>query len=258
MAAIYETEETLAGLSGIKHGFFTRNGGVSEGIYASLNIGAGSNDDPQAIAENKRRVAETMGVTPDHLLTLYQIHSDTVLTVDAPFTGERPQADGMVTTTPGLALGILTADCVPVLLADPVAKVIGACHSGWKGAIADIALRTVEAMEKQGAKRERIVAAIGPCIGQDSYEVDAAFYGRFLEKTSENEHFFIPSVQKPGHFHFDLPGYVQAGLQNCGVAKSNILAKDTCFHENAYFSYRRKTLRGESDYGRQVSVIVIS
>lgn len=256
--AIYETEQNLAVLSGIRHGFFTRNGGVSEGIYASLNVGAGSEDAPEAVAENKRRVAEAVGVTPERLLTLYQIHSDTVLTVDAPWQGERPQADGMVTATRGLALGILTADCVPVLFADPIAGVVGACHSGWKGAISHIPQKTVEAMEALGAKRTQIVAAIGPCIHQPSYEVDAGFYQRFLDESPENSRFFAPSATKAGHWHFDLPGYVQNGLLNCGVAKTNILAKDTCSQENAFFSYRRKTLRGETDYGRQVSVIVLS
>lgn len=256
--AIYETEDNLASLPGIRHGFFTRNGGVSEGIYGSLNIGAGSDDAPEAVAENKRRVAAQMGVEPERLLTLYQIHSDIVLTVDSPWPGERPQADGMVTATPGLALGILSADCVPVLFADPVARVIGACHSGWKGAIAHIPEKTVAAMEALGATRANISAAIGPCIGQVSYEVDEGFYQRFLQEKAENARFFIISTLKPGHWHFDLPGYVAEGLRNCGVAKTNILAKDTCSQENAFFSYRRKTLRGENDYGRQVSVIVLS
>ncbi|MBM3617653.1 MAG: peptidoglycan editing factor PgeF [Alphaproteobacteria bacterium] len=255
--AIYETDDSLSALSGIRHGFFTRNGGVSEGIYGSLNIGAGSDDAPDAVAENKRRVAEAMGVSPENLLTLYQIHSDIVLTVDSPFVGERPQADGFVTATPGLALGILTADCAPVLFADADAKVIGACHSGWKGAITDIPLRTVEAMEKLGAKRENITAVIGPCISQPSYEVDAKFRENFVQKDAKNARFFIENTQKNGHFFFDLPGYVKHRLEICGIAKTNILAKDTCSNENAFFSYRRKTLRGEKDYGRQVSVIVL-
>lgn len=255
--AIYETDDSLSALRGIRHGFFTRNGGVSEGIYGSLNIGAGSDDAPQAVAENKRRVAEVMGVAPQNLLTLYQIHSDIVLTVDAPFVGDRPQADGFVTATVGLALGILTADCAPVLFADAEAKVIGACHAGWKGAIADIPLRTVEAMEGLGAKRENITAVIGPCISQGSYEVDAKFRENFVQKDAKNDHFFTQNMQKNGHFFFDLPGYVKNGLVNCGIAKTNILAKDTCSNENAFFSYRRKTLRDEKDYGRQISVIVL-
>lgn len=257
MTAEFETDPLLAALPGIRHGFFTRNGGVSGGIYGSLNVGVGSGDDPNAVQENRRRVAAEMGVPLEHLLTLYQIHSDIVLTVDAPFPGDRPQADGMVTKTPGLALGILTADCVPVLFADPVAGVIGACHSGWKGAIGMIGPKTVAAMEALGASRQNITAAIGPCIAQASYEVDAAFRDRFLEKDAKSDRFFALSVQKSGHFHFDLPGFVQQSLMDCGVAKTNMLAKDTCFHENAFFSYRRKTLRNESDYGRQISAIAL-
>lgn len=164
----------------------------------------------------------------------------------------------MVTATPGLALGILTADCAPVLFADPEAHVIGACHAGWKGALAGIPARTVEAMEKLGASRRTIIAAIGPCIGQASYEVDSGFREKFLEKDRANASFFVPSSHKPEHFHFDLPGFIRAGLTDFGVATANILAKDTCLLENAFFSYRRKTLRCESDYGRQMSVIVLT
>lgn len=257
MAVPYIQDESLKAIPHIRHGFFGREGGVSDGIYASLNVGAGSEDKPEHVAENKRRVAEEMGVLPSHLLTLYQVHSDRVLIVDASFTGERPQADGMVTALSGLVLGILTADCAPILFADEQAKVIGACHAGWKGAIANIPLRTIEAMEQLGARRAHIVAVIGPCIQQSSYEVDAGFYQKFLDQSQENKQFFIPSAKESQKYHFDLPSYAKNALLGCGLKEANVLAKDTCFLENSYFSYRRKTLRGEPDYGRQISAIAL-
>lgn len=257
MTAEFLTHESLSALGGIRHGFFTRNGGVSEGLYASLNLGAGSDDKPQDVAENKRRVAEAMGVEPSHLLTLWQCHSRRVLAVDRPFAeGDNREADGFVTATPGLALGILTADCAPVLLADAQAKVVGACHAGWKGAIQNIMLETVEAMEKLGAKRGRITAVVGPCIAQESYEVGKDFHDAFVAEAAANVLFFEPGKAE-GKFLFDLPAYVCHTLQLCGVAASNVLAKDTCNLENAFFSNRRRNLRGESDYGRQVSVIML-
>lgn len=256
--AEYIQDDTLAQLPRIHHGFFTRNGGVSEGIYASLNIGAGSDDNPESVIENKRRVAEAMDVPPSHLLTLYQVHSTQVVTVDRPFApGEKPNADGMVTAIPGLALGILTADCAPVLFADATAGVIGACHAGWKGALHNIMKNTLEAMEALGANRSQVVACVGPCIGQESYEVGPEFYENFAAESPANPLFFEPSPTRSGHYHFDLPGYVRHALQLCGVAQANILAKDTCFQENAFFSNRRRNLRGEADYGRQVSVIML-
>lgn len=256
--AEYVQDEGLAALPGIRHGFFTRNGGVSEGIYATLNIGAGSDDKPENVRENRRRVAAALGVPPQNLLTLYQVHSAHVVTVEAPLPeGERPQADGMVTAVPGLALGILTADCVPVLFADPHARVVGACHAGWKGAVAGIVRETVEAMEKLGAKRECITAAIGPCIGQASYEVGPEFHARFLEEDAGNACHFVASPRNPGHWHFDIGGYVCCALQGCGVTSVNVLAKDTCLQENAFYSNRRRNLRGEPDYGRQVSAIML-
>lgn len=254
----YEQDEMLAGLPGIRHGFFTRHGGVSEGLYASLNVGAGSDDNPAHIIENKRRVAEAMGVAPERLLSLYQIHSDRVVSVDASFPpGEKPQGDGLVTATTGLALGILTADCAPVLFADAQARVIGACHAGWKGAVQNIMERTIQTMETLGAKRGNIVAAVGPCIAQNSYEVGAEFRATFLNADAGSDQFFTHSASKEGHYHFDLPGYVQETLQECGIAAANVLARDTCFLENDFFSNRRRNLRGEPDYGRQVSVIVL-
>lgn len=256
--AEYLQDEGLRNLPGIHHGFFTRNGGVSEGLYAMLNVGAGSNDVPEHVAENKRRVAMAMHVPPQHLLTLYQIHSARVLKVDAPFAqGERPQADALVTATPNLALGILTADCAPVLLADPVAKVIGACHAGWKGAFKNIMKATVQAMVELGATPANIHAAIGPCIGQDSYEVDNDFFNVFMAEEAANALFFEKSTQKDGHHHFDLGAYVRHALERCGIAQANLLANDTCSLENAFFSNRRRNLRGEADYGRQVSAIAL-
>lgn len=256
--ATYEQDEMLAGLPGIRHGFFTRHGGVSEGIYASLNVGAGSEDNPAHVAENKRRVAEAMGVAPDRLLSLYQIHSDRVIPVTGPLPpGEKPQGDGLVTATPGLALGILTADCAPVLFADAQARVIGACHAGWKGAVQNIMERTVQAMEALGAKRGNTVATVGPCIAQASYEVGPEFRATFLDAAAGNDRFFTPSDRREGHYHFNLSGYVQETLQECGIAAANVLARDTCFLENDFFSNRRRNLRGEPDYGRQISVIVL-
>ncbi|MGB1539832.1 MAG: polyphenol oxidase family protein, partial [Rickettsiales bacterium] len=176
--------EALSSLSGIRHGFFTRKGGVSEGIYASLNVGPGSDDVAEHVVENRHRVAEAMGVIPERLCSLYQIHSDKVVTLRGPFDeGEKPEGDAMVTNIRGLALGILTADCAPVLFADETAKVIGVAHAGWPGALIDIPSRTVEAMERLGAKREQIIAVIGPCIHQESYEVDAGFRERFMQQS---------------------------------------------------------------------------
>jgi polyphenol oxidase len=255
---VYLQDEGLAALKSVRHGFFTRNGGVSEGLYASLNLGAGSDDAPAHVAENTRRVAEAMEVPSSHLATLYQCHSKRVVTLTEPLpAGDKPQADAMVTATPGIALGILTADCAPVLLADAKAGVIGACHAGWKGAIQNIMLETLMAMEALGAQRERIVAAVGPCIGQESYEVSQDFHDAFVAEAVANILFFEQG-EREGHYLFDLPAYVRHTLQLCGVAQANVLAKDTCLLENAFFSNRRRNLRGEADYGRQVSVIVLA
>lgn len=255
--AEYLCDAALDALPKIKHGFFTRNGGVSEGIYASLNVGVGSDDDANHVAENRRRVAAAMGITLEQLVTLYQIHSKRVVAVDTPFSGTPPEADGLVTATPGLALGVLTADCAPVLLADAEAKVIGACHAGWKGAMLNIMEHTVQKMEALGAARERIVATVGPCIAQASYEVDEGFYKMLMANSAINGRFLAPSAARAGHYHFDLPAYVHYALEECGIAHANVLANDTCFQENTFFSNRRRNLRGESDYGRQISVIML-
>lgn len=243
---------------GIAHGFFGREGGVSEGIYASLNCGPGSSDDPAKVAENRRRV--TAALAPDtRLVSLSQIHSAIVhaLPRGSAEDGRRLEGDGMVTDTPGIALGILTADCTPVLFSDPVAKVIGAAHAGWKGALGGILEATLDAMERLGASRERIRAAIGPTISQGNYEVGWDFRDRFLELGLRNRRFFVPS-DKEGHYRFDLPGYVAHRLAQAGIGGAENLGVCTYPRENGFFSFRRTTHAGEPDYGRQVSAIVLT
>ncbi len=233
------------------HGFLCRVGGVSTGAYASLNTGPGSDDDPAAVAINRRRAVEA--VLPGAvLLSPYQVHGAEVATVVEPWT-ERPRADAVVTDRPGLALGILSADCAPVLFADHAAGVVGAAHAGWKGALAGVTDATLAAMEALGASRARIVAAVGPCIAQASYEVDDAFARRFCEHDPANERFFVEA--RPGHPRFDLAGYVAGRLAAAGVARVEITAHDTYADEARFFSYRRATHRGEGDNGRQVSII---
>jgi len=250
------TAENLAAPH-IAHGFFGRRGGVSQAIFASLNCGPGSGDVRSDVIENRRRVAGALSLQSD-LLTLYQIHSGEAVTVTAPWNlGEGPQADAMVTNVPNLALGILTADCTPVLFADTQAHVIGAAHAGWKGAILGVTDSAIAAMEQLGAKRERIVAAVGPCISQTNYEVGAEFRDRFLENDPALGRFFIPS-DKPGHFRFDLEDYVAARLARAGIAQVERVSYCTYAHEDDFFSYRRATHRGEKDYGRQVSAIVLT
>jgi YfiH family protein len=240
---------------GIRHGFFTRVGGVSEGIYRGLNIGVGSNDDPVRVRENRRRVAEWMGVAPDSLLSVYQVHSPDVIVATGPFPGPRPQADAIVTDRPGLALGASSADCGPVLFADPEARVIGAAHAGWKGALAGVLENTVDAMEKLGAMRERIVAVLGPSIGPDNYEVGAEFVARFAEADKGNDKYFRPS-RNGGHSMFDLNGYTLDRLRKAGVSAEG-LDRCTYAEEDLFYSYRRTTHRREADYGRQISAIVL-
>ncbi|UEM04655.1 peptidoglycan editing factor PgeF [Skermanella rosea] len=247
----------LNDIPAIRHGFFTKRGGVSTGIYASLNCGLGSNDDPRHVAENRRRCAAAFDLEPDRLVTLYQVHSPDVVTVERPWRpGETPpRADAMVTATPGVALGILTADCVPVLFADAEAGVIGAAHAGWKGAKAGVIEATIGAMKALGARPERIVAAIGPCIAQRSYEVGPEFPAPFLDEDAANGDFFAPA-RRAGHFMFDVGGYVARRLGRSGVAALQRCPNDTVAEEDRFFSYRRATLRGEADYGRGISVIV--
>jgi YfiH family protein len=242
-------------LAGATHGFLGRAGGVSEGIYAGLNIGLGSDDDRDAIMENRRRATD--GLMPgSELVTVHQVHSADVVTVTGPLPlDQRPQADAMVTDQPNLLLGILTADCVPVLFHDPQANVIGAAHAGWKGVLAGVTDNVIMAMEKLGADRDNIVCAIGPCIAQASYEVDAGFRTRFLDADTANDRFF--AAGKADHYQFDIEDYVAARLQAAGVSKIEKLGLDTYAHEDRYFSYRRSCHRGEAGYGRQISLIGI-
>jgi hypothetical protein len=246
---------------GIAHGFFGREGGVSTGLYESRNCGPGSSDAPEAVAENRRRVAAALipGGEPPQLVSLSQVHSPIVHTLPAWGTenGKRLEGDAMVTATPGLALGILTADCAPVLLADPRAKVIGAAHAGWKGALGGVLEATLDAMEKLGAQRMRIQAVIGPSISQDAYEVGWDFRDRFLELGLRNRRFFVPS-DKEGHYRFDLPGYAAHRLTAAGAGSVESLGVCTYPPENGYFSFRRTTHAGEPDYGRQISAIVLT
>ncbi len=241
--------------SGVRHGFFTRAGGVSDGIYKGLNAGVGSQDSTESVIENRRRVAAWMGVGADRLLTLYQVHSPDALVVSEPFDAPRPKADAMVTDRPGLALGVLAADCGPVLYADGEAGVIGAAHAGWKGALTGVLESTIEAMEGLGAKRERIAAVLGPSIGPENYEVGPEFVQRFVETDPANQDYFTPSKQA-GHAMFDLNRYTVDRLLRAGVAASAI-GRCTYADEASFFSYRRATHREEPDYGRQISAIVL-
>jgi polyphenol oxidase len=248
---------TLAKLSGIRHAFFTRAGGVSGGIYASLNAGVGSNDDPIHVAENRARMAIAMGVSPQRFLTCYQIHSPDVVVAAEPWTAEaRPRADAIVTTVPGLAIGVSTADCGPVLFADPQARVIGAAHAGWRGALGGVTDQTIAAMEKLGAVRERIVAALGPMIRQNNYETGADLRDRFIAADPANVRFFR-AAKREGHFMFDLAGYVVARLAAARVGTIEDVHACTYAESEKFFSYRRMTHRGEADYGRHVNAIAL-
>lgn len=242
----------------IRHGFFTRQGGVSAGIYASLNCGYGSNDDPGNVTENRRRALAMISLPPEALATTYQIHSADVVEVTKPWPLDaRPRADAMVTTRPGIALGIGTADCAPVLLADPVAGVIGAAHAGWRGAVSGVVEAVVHSMIERGAEPGRMRAAVGPCIAQSSYEVGPEFPQPFLRHDPENRRFFVPS-KRADHFMFDLPGYVVSRLKRLGIGEAAYVDRDTCAETDRFFSYRRTTLAGEKDYGRGLSVIALA
>ena len=248
----------LAGLTGIRHGFFGRAGGVSEGIYASLNCGFGSGDETERVAENRDRVMRSSDLDPANLVTAWQTHSQRVAIVDKPWArGDAPQVDAMVTTTPGIGLGILHADCAPVLFADAQGRVAGAAHAGWRGALDGVIEATVAAMCAQGASVARLSAAIGPCIGQPSYEVGPEFRDCFLEAGKDNATYFVASTKRPGHFHFDLEAYCAHRLARAGLAQIERLGRDTCALSDAFFSYRRRTLEGGKDYGRNISLIAL-
>lgn len=242
---------------GLSAAFFTREGGVSEGLYAALNCGYGSGDDPEAVRENRRRAMARLDLPAEALVTLYQVHSPAVVVVEEPWRqGEAPKCDGAVTRRRGLALGILTADCAPVLFADPEASVIGAAHAGWRGALSGVLEETVAAMARLGATPARIRAAIGPCIAQPSYEVGPEFQTRFMEADAANRRFFAPS-SRGGHHLFDLAGYVQGRLDRLGLAAVEAAGADTAADPARWFSYRRATLAGEKDYGRLLSTIAL-
>lgn len=249
--------ETLK-LPGISHAFFTREGGVSSGCYASLNGGVGSNDSAADVTENRARIAAALGVEPSHLLTAYQIHSPQVAVAEAPWTLEaRPRADGIVTRTPGLAIGVSTADCGPVLFADPQARVVGAAHAGWRGALAGVVEATVEAMERLGASRQRIRAALGPMIRQPDYEVGPDLIARFTADEPTSKTFFV-EAPRAGHALFDLGGYIVERLRRAGIRRVEDIGLCTYAEPSLFFSYRRATHRAETDYGRHVNAIALA
>lgn len=243
---------------GLRHGFFTRLGGVSDGIYSSLNTGRGSKDDQACVAENRQRVARQLGVDPDNLVSPYQVHSPDVLTVNASWskTSNR-EADALVTATPGLAIGVSTADCGPVLFADAKAGVIGAAHSGWKGAVTGVLENTIRAMEALGAERSRTTAVLGPMISQNAYEVGPEFKDRFVSQRPKNSSFFRVS-ERPRHHYFDLPAFILESLAASGIDRRHSLDLCTYGDEERFYSYRRTTHRGEPDYGRLISAIVLT
>ena len=242
-------------LDGVVHGFLGRRGGVSKGVCAGLNVGLGSADDREAIHANRRQALDA-AAPGARLVTVHQIHSPVAVLAAAPWPDDaRPRADAMVADRPGLALGILTADCAPVLLADREAGVIGAAHAGWKGALGGIVEATVAEMERLGAERARIAAAVGPCIARKSYEVDDAFLRRFAEAEPDNERFFTSG--RDGHHQFDLEGFVLSRLAAAGLGRVDALGEDTYSQPERFFSYRRATHRGEPTYGRQISLIAL-
>jgi hypothetical protein len=247
----------LSRIADIRHGFFTRRGGCSTGIYASLNCGLGSRDEPESVARNRLHVATSLGLSAGELLTVYQVHSPTVVTVTSPWTrDDTPKADAMATATPGVGLGILTADCAPVLFADGAAGVIGAAHAGWRGALGGVCEATIAAMAALGARADRIAVAIGPTISKANYEVGAEFHAAFLAESPGLDRFFTPS-SRAGRHMFDLPGFIEHRLAAAGVASIERIDLCTYAGEEDFFSYRRATHRNEPDYGRQISAITL-
>ncbi len=257
MSASFLTAGALR-LPGVAHGFFTRQGGVSEGVYASLNGGVGSRDAPEAVAENRARMAAALGVAPERLAVPYQVHSPDAVAISEHWAPDaRPRCDGIVTKTPGLALGVTGADCGMILFADAQARVVGAAHAGWKGALTGIVEATVAAMERLGARRDAIAAALGPCIARASYEVGPEFVAAFDGAGEDAKRFFVAS-RKAGHSMFDLNGYIAERVARAGVGRFEDLRLDTYADEDRFFSYRRTTHRKEPDYGRLVSAIVLT
>lgn len=240
-------------LSNVRHGFFTRAGGVSEGIYAALNCGQGSSDNPDHVMQNRQLVAAHIGVRTDHLASVHQYHSNVTLTVTEPLSGDKPKADAMVTNVAGMALGVLTADCAPILFADENAGVIGAAHSGWKGAVAGIAASTIDAMTKLGANRADICATVGPCISQASYEVGDDFLDNLIAQDADNTRFFANGIN--GKYQFDLPSFCLQNLRAEGIKSADWTGHCTYQDPAKFFSYRRTCHQNEPDYGRLISVI---
>ncbi len=248
---------SLAACGGVRHGFFTRAGGVSDGLYASLNCGVGSQDDAGKVAENRTRVLTALGAEPGRLAAPYQVHSAQAVVAEAPWPrAEAPKVDAVVTATPGLAVAVLTADCAPVLLCDSQARVVGAAHAGWRGALTGVLEAAIAAMEGLGARRERIAAAVGPTISQAAYEVGEEFRDRFLAEAAGNERYFS-YPQADARPHFDLPAYTADRLRGAGLAQVEVLALCTYGEPERFFSFRRATHCGEKDYGRQISAILL-
>jgi YfiH family protein len=251
------TADSIETLPGIRHGFFSRQGGVSDGAYTSLNCGFGSGDEPGRVAANRACAMQRLDAPADRLATAYQVHSDRAAVVEAPWPlDQRPQVDALVTRTPGLALGVLTADCVPLLLADQDARVVAAVHAGWRGALAGVAERAIDAMTALGARADGIAAAIGPAIEQPSYEVGSDFPAPFVDQDPANESYFEPAPRN-GHYLFDLKGYLARRLTLTGIGRIDCLAADTCAEPERFFSYRRTCLDGGREYGRLLSVIYL-
>lgn len=257
-AAVSVQSRKLAALSGVRHAFFTRQGGVSSGLYASLNGGLGSNDDPDAVQENRRRMTAALGLSPGRLAVPWQVHSAEATIAAAPWARhEAPHVDAVATATPGLAVAVTVADCGPILFADPKSGVVAAAHAGWKGAIGGVLEATLVRMEELGARRKDVTAALGPCIRQPSYEVGPEFAARFTAADPGNARFFVPSG-KAGHALFDLGGFVVARLEAAGVGEVDDLGLDTYADEARFFSFRRATHRAEPDYGRLIAAITLA
>lgn len=254
MSALPILTSNLLDVPGVRHAFFTRHGGVSEGIYASLNAGLGSKDDPDAVRQNRRRCAAHFSA--EGIVTVYQVHSATALTVEGPWTDDPPQADSVVSQTPGVVCAALAADCAPILFVDPQARVVAAAHAGWKGALTGIVAATVARMESLGAERARLRAVVGPCIGPQSYEVGLEFLDRFVAEDAAYARFFSPGAA-PEKRQFDLPAFVLGRLAAAGVETCEWIGHDTCAEADDFFSNRRALQRGEPDYGRLLSAIVL-
>lgn len=250
------TSQLLSGVPGVAHAFFTRQGGASSGVYASLNVGLGSGDDPAAVAENRRRAAAMFDAPPERLATCYQVHSARIVTAEGAWPAERPNADGIATRTSGIICGALAADCAPILLADGEAGVVACAHAGWRGALAGVAETALAAMESLGARSERIVAAIGPCIGPQSYEVGLEFVAAFEQQDPTYSSFFMPGAS-PDKRLFDLPGFVLSRLAALNISACEWVGADTFTDEERFFSNRRSFRRGETDYGRLLSAITL-